>query len=648
MYLSFLFGVICAIGHHIFYKILSGKEATSQIAMLRYGTILSFAAKAGLVAAIVIAFKQRIWTTVRSKFLSVAALDSLFAATEDMTALFNAEVFQRARIAMILAIFVWLTPIMIILTSNTLTVKQVLRTDNTTCPGIRTLNFTRDELEDWRNPTKVQGVLGKSLSLWNNTTPNTSSPDFFDYYAIPSSPLIRVATMAAYMGQPIEKTDANFVICGSGWNCTYTINFTAPAYECSELASGRGSEVKSLGAQKPPDGFDTNILVPDGVYSYYAYTGGGDYVSPQMSDYGPGGVISPPFPDTVGAFRTEPVIWVGYSVVANPNDAIPLNSTYPGWSESFVPKVIGCEHYEAHYTVLFEWIGNRQFTKVLNRVVDTTWEQGVDANDGTNDNTTATPKSGYVYPRDVHHYRRVAAFHAMGAQLRDFLYGTIDSHQYNNPIENTKMDQTKLVNQSQDNFPSSDLLQSIPALYESMVLSMFSEQQFVSVVWAAKPGESSGIAAGDESTMYPCTKSRLENVYDYHERDLWIVYSLTILLAVVGVVLGTLAILENEWTLRSTRFSSIVAATRGPALEKLGWVGEDDRGDLPRDVKNLRVGYGIVHRPSGLGVLQEHSGYNDPRIFGDGGDVRYGFGLEGDVRQPRSQSRSQDSLFYQR
>ncbi|XDG05898.1 hypothetical protein ABKA04_005513 [Annulohypoxylon sp. FPYF3050] len=616
--------------------------------MLRYGTILSFAAKAGLVAAIVIAFKQRIWTTVRSKFLSVAALDSLFAATEDMTALFNAEVFQRARIAMILAIFVWLTPIMIILTSNTLTVKQVLRTDNTTCPGIRTLNFTRDELEDFRYPTKIQGLFGKSLSLWNTTSTNTSSPDWFDYYTGPSNPLIRVATMAAFMGQPIEKTDANFVICGSGWNCTYTINFTAPAYECSELASGRGSEVKSLGSQKPPDGFDINLLVPDGLYSYYAYTSGGDY-SQQMNETGGGGVplTPPPYPETLGAFRTEPVIWVGYSVMSKPTDEIPLNSSYPDWSESFVPKVIGCEHHEAHYTVLFEWIGNRQFTKVLNRG-STTWEQGVDANDGTTDNTTATPKSGYVYPRDVRHYKRVAAFHAMGQQLRDFLNGTIDSHQVNNPIEDTNMDQTKLVNQSQANFPSADLLQSIPALYESMVLSMFSEQQFVSVVWAAKPGESSGIAAGDESTMYPCTKSRLENVYDYHERDLWIVYSLTILLAVVGVVLGTLAILENEWTLRSTRFSSIVAATRGPALEKLGWVGEDDRGDLPRDVKNLRVGYGIVHRPSGLGVLQEHSGYNDPRIFGDGGDVRYGFGLEGDVRQPRSQSRSQDSLFYQR
>ncbi|KAI0887696.1 uncharacterized protein GGS22DRAFT_177944 [Annulohypoxylon maeteangense] len=649
MYLTFLFGIACAVGHHIFYKTLNGKPADAQITMLRYGTILSFASKAGLVAAIVIAFKQRIWTTVRNKFLSVAALDSLFAATEDMSALFNTEVYQRAKIAMVLAIFVWLTPIMIILTSNTLTVRLVLRADNTTCPGIRTLNFTRDELEEWRTPTRIEGLYGKSLSLWNTTSLDTASSDWFDYYTGSSNPLIRVATQAAFMGQPIGRTGADIDICGSGWNCSFTINFTAPAYECSELASGVGSDVKSLGKQIPPDGFDTKLLVPEGNYSYYAFTGGGDYATPQMNMTMPGGIptIQPPFPETLGAFRTEPAIWVGYSVISNPNEAIPLNSSYPGWNESFIPKILGCEHYEAHYTVLFNLIGGRQFTNVtkrtlLRRVMDTTWIQGEDANDGTNDNTTALPKSGYVYPKDVRHYRRVAAYHAMGTQLRSFLEGTIDSHQVNTPIENTKAEQTTLVNQTQDIFPSTNLLKLIPALYEDMILSMLSDQQFVSVVWAAKPDESSGAAAGNESTRYPCTRSRLENVYDYHERDLWIVYSLAILLAMVGMVLGTLAILENEWVLRSTRFSSIVAATRGPALEKLGWIGDDDRGDLPRDVKNLKVGYGIVHRASGLGVLQEHTGYNE-RVVWDGGDVRYGFGLEGDVRQPRSQTRREDS-----
>ncbi|KAI1370606.1 hypothetical protein F4677DRAFT_348531 [Hypoxylon crocopeplum] len=652
MYLCFLFGLACAIGHHIFYKTLDGKPAEDQLSMLRYGAVLSFAAKAGLVAAVVIAFKQRIWTTVRSKFLSVAALDSLFAATEDMSALLNVEVYKSAKVAMLLAAFVWLTPIVIILTSNTLTVEPALQVDNTMCPGIRTLNFTQDELEEWRTPTKIDGLYGLSMSVWNTTSQNTSSPDWFDYYTGPSNPLVRVATHAAFMEQAVGKTSANTEICGSGWNCTYTVRFTAPAYQCSELASGVGSEVKPLGDQNPPEGFSTKLLLPEGDYSYYAFTTGGEY-SQQMKYTGDGGVptTEPPFPKTLGAFRTEPVIWVGYSVRTNPDETPPLNESMPGWNNAFIPKVIGCEHYEADYTVLFNLTGGQQITNVTDRkfrrrVIDTAWIQGEDANDGTNDNTTASPKSNYVYPRDVHQYRRVAAFHAIGSQLRGFLDGTINSKQLNNMITVTRVDQTKLVDKRHDYFVYPNLIDMIQELYEDMIFSLFSNQQFLSVVWAAKPDVKSGTLVGDGSAAYPCVRSRLENRYNYHERDLWIVYSLAILLAAAGVVLGTLAVLENEGVLRSTRFSSIVAATRGPALEKLGWAGGDDHGDLPHDVKNLKVGYGLVHRANGLGVLQEDTEYAES-VGRDSGDVRYGFGLEGDVRQLRH-SRSEGSLFRQR
>ncbi|OTB09399.1 hypothetical protein M426DRAFT_50796 [Hypoxylon sp. CI-4A] len=655
MYLSFLFGVLCAIGHHIFYKTLDGRQAEDQLSMLRYGAILSIASKAGLVAAVVVAYRQRIWTTVRSRFLSVAALDSLFAATEDVTALLNFEVYTRAKVAMLLAAFVWLTPVVIILTSSTLTAEATLRMDPTTCKGIRTLNFTKDEVEEWRTATKIDGLYGLSMSIWNTTSLNTSSPDWFDYYTGPSNPLIRVAAYAAFMGQPASKMGANANICGIGWDCTYTINFTAPAYKCAEVASGVGSEVKSLGAQKPPKGFDTKLLLPEGDFSYYAYTDGGEYSIEQMKDVGVGGIpnTKPPFPKTLGAFRTEPVIWMGYSVKTNPDGETPLNRSMPGWNESFIPKAIGCEHYEADYTVLFNLTGGQQITRVidrklLHRVVDTTWDQGKDANDGTNDNTTASPKSNYVYPRDVHEYRRVSAFHAIGLQLRNFLNGTVDSKQLNNPMANTRADQTRLLDPRQDYFVFPNITNVIQEFYEDIILSLFSNQQFVSVVWAAKPDVTSGTVLGDESTEYPCVRSRLENRYRYHERDLWIMYSLAILLAAVGVLSGTLAILENEGTLRDTRFSSIVAATRGPALEKLGWAGGEGRGDLPPDVKNLKVGYGIVHRASGLGIFQEDTSVSTnryPESVGlDGGDVRYGFGLEGDVRQLRSRAKSEETF----
>ncbi|KAI1760107.1 hypothetical protein GGR53DRAFT_511111 [Hypoxylon sp. FL1150] len=651
MYLSFLFGICCAIGHHIFYKTLSGRPAENQLAMLRYGAVLAFAAKAGLVAAIVIAFKQRIWMTVRSKFLSVAALDSLFAATEDISALLNLEIYKRATVAMLLALFVWLTPIVIILTSNTLLVTPALRVDTTQCLGIRSLNFDNEERESFRDPTRVDGITGLSVNLWNTTSTNLSSPDWFDYYTAPSDQFAQTASIAAYLGHAVMRTNAAVDICGSGWNCTYEVNFIAPAYKCSELASGVGSEIKPLGDQKPPDGFSTKLLIPEGNYSYYAYTSGGDY-GMQMNDTWPGGIpkINPPFPETLGAFRTEPVIWIGYSTRAKSDERGPFNSSMPGWNEAYIPKVIACENYEAAYTVKFNLTSGQQTTNVtertfLHRVVDTTWIQDEEANDGTVDNTTATPKSNYVYPRDVSHYRRVASFHSMGSLLRYFVNGTVDSQNVDKPNANTKAIQTKLLDPHRDYFTTlPTMVGLVQDFYEDIMFSLFSNPQFVSVVWAAKPDNASGIVAGDETTGYPCERSRLENVFSYHERDLWIVYSLAILLALCAVVSGTLAILENEGLLRSTRFSSIVAATRGPALEKLGWVGPENQGSLPRDVRNLKVGYGIVHRPSGgLGVLQEDTSYPEA-VPWNGGDVRYGFGLEGDVRQTKSEA----SLFRQR
>lgn len=106
-YVFFAFGLACAIGHHVFYSALNGKPADDQLQMLRYGTVLAFGTKAGLCAAVVAAYRQRVWTTVRTRFLSIGALDSLFAATEDLRALWNWELVKDAKTAMALAVIVW-------------------------------------------------------------------------------------------------------------------------------------------------------------------------------------------------------------------------------------------------------------------------------------------------------------------------------------------------------------------------------------------------------------------------------------------------------------------------------------------------------------------------------------------------------------
>ncbi|KAK6087206.1 hypothetical protein SCUP234_01837 [Seiridium cupressi] len=647
MYIFLLFGFCCAVGHHLFYAALDRHIADNQLAMLRYGTILAFAAKAGFVAAVITAFRQRIWVTVRSKLLSVGALDSLFAATDDVSALWNVEIYQKARLAMLLAGVVWLTPLMIILTSNTLLVESVENIDSQAkCPGVKVLNFTGEELEDFRNPTKIDGLFGLSVNYWNATTPNNTAEGWYDYYTGPSDLFRATASLGIFSHQVASAKNAALEICGSGWNCSYIVEFVAPGYKCSEQANGVDSKVKDLGNTKPP--FDTDVLLPRGDHSYFVHTSAGDYAQAQLKEVNPGGMplTGPPWPEHLGAFRTEPVIWAGYVEKVKPNETTPANRTVPGWNESFVPKIFACEHYETAYTVNFTYEGKDQTTKVVDRkflwpVMNTTYLPGVDANDGTNDNTTATPETGYVYPypmsnlTNVRCYRRLSAFHSIGFVLRDVINGTLNSASTQTPIAVTKALQTKLLNPKQEWFPYPDLQERVQDLYEDIILSMFSNHLLLSITWAAKPWEITGDTAGDDSTLWPCTRTRWENRYKYIARDLWIVYSCAFLCAVTAVVLGTGAVLANEGRLYDTRFSSIVAATRGPALEKVMW--KEDRGEIPSGVRHLKVGYGLIHRPTALGAVPEDTRYQSRGMSEEGETPRFGFGLEGDVRQIRSE-----------
>lgn len=112
MCLFFLCGLAFAIGHDRFYAALNGHntEFQQQLVQWRYGTVLAYASKASFIACMVTAFRQCVWATAHDKVLSLAALDSLFAATDDIRALMNLEVYWKASFAMALAIIFWYWP----------------------------------------------------------------------------------------------------------------------------------------------------------------------------------------------------------------------------------------------------------------------------------------------------------------------------------------------------------------------------------------------------------------------------------------------------------------------------------------------------------------------------------------------------------
>lgn len=107
MYFAFCAGVVFAGGHHIFYDKLDGKPADDQIRMMRFGGLLSYAAKASLVSSCVFAFRQQVWLTVRRKHLRLQTIDSIFSASQDITALFNWEFLKKAKVSVFLVLVLW-------------------------------------------------------------------------------------------------------------------------------------------------------------------------------------------------------------------------------------------------------------------------------------------------------------------------------------------------------------------------------------------------------------------------------------------------------------------------------------------------------------------------------------------------------------
>ncbi|KAK4158065.1 hypothetical protein C8A00DRAFT_39617 [Chaetomidium leptoderma] len=645
MYGMFFLGFAFAVGHHAFYNNLDGKPADDQIRMMRFGGLLSYAAKASLVAAVVFAYQQQIWVTVISNVLRLKTIDSLFAAVEEPQALLNLEYLKKARIAACLAVLAWLFPLTVILTPATLTVAPLTQIKEDRCHGVRTLNFEGEKRKNWRKTDRLNGFRGVSLSLWNSTVMNSAdlvdtpfNETFFDYWTDSSAPVDLTSAQSALTGAVIPRRDVTFETCGGGWNCSYTITFKAPGYKCSELARGRKLDEADLYRQGAPRTFHPGELAPNGNHSYLAETTVGEYFNHQLEVHAGGApIMTAPYPKHLGAFRTEPVLWIGYSELTRPGKP-PENKGDPDWYTAFEAVVARCEHYLTQYTVQFNHTFSEQTTTVLKReylhpIVDTKYVPDKISDDGTLDNTTATPESNYILPIDFETYRMTAAYHALGKRLRFYLNGYLKYAPF--AMVETEATKTRLIN-TETYLPVPNLVAEIQHFYENMTLSLLSNPQFVIVAWAAKPDERSGISISHNNTTdpalsYPCVKTRVANAYVFNRRDLWIAYSFAIGAALFAIVLGSAALSQNNFHVRDAHVSSIVAATRAPCLEHLPWKASK-WGEVPDEILDTRLGYGVVAEsgPNGTPAAIQGGfpgmwmgGFGSPRVMG--GKVYYGF-----------------------
>lgn len=452
--------------------------------------------------------------------------------------------------------------------------------------------------------------------------------------------------------RPYNNLDDTFVVCEKGCNCTVEIKFVAPAYKCQEQARGVGAQIRSLqqesGEAHSP--IDFNLLAPIGSYTYISNAGLGHYSNTQLKAVNFGGIplMNPPFPENLGAFRTDPVVWVGYSEIVDSSvpPFLQENQAFPFNRKAWEPVLVACEHYEADYTVELRYIDGMQprrikERKLLSPTINTTFMEGATANDGTDDDTLAVPESNYIFPTDVKRYKRTAAYYAMGSAFRERVDGAIqvdDTGQRPNfgyleqpaMFANTSAARTMLINPA-NSFPHPNLVKRLQEYYETFLLSFFGNPRFLVVAWAADPSVKTGNSSGVEY-LYPCTRSRPGIKYYHRARILVLVYGIAAWLAILGVVAGTLAARENGGVSRNTRFSSVLAATRNASFADMEWDGRQrDRAYISKDLIWQKLGYGILK--SGEGNC---SGSRRPEVA----EPQYGFGFPGEVDQtPAMRSR---------
>jgi hypothetical protein len=587
MIASFLVGILLAFGQHLLYQSLHRKSENDEekkIRVVLYGRVLAYLSKVAFGGCVILCFRQRIWRTFRERALSIFSIDQLFLATEDPSLFLNWETITKASLVTVMALCIWLIPIAtIVFSPAALTFGDIIETGRSEA-SVPTLNFTAESYKDWRKPVVTpDGTKKKSLIFSNTTDLAGTAEGFFDYYDQPSADLKRISLMTAYSlkDQPLNREDARLESCGGDYNCTFTISFIAPGYNCQELARGPEDDQKLADAGAP---FNTSILSPRGPNVYFADVDIGDYAQPQPAEElsNQGGVPIGFYPEDFGYFKAEPVLWIGYSI--NSTERLPDDSPFSqNWTHRYDPYIFACTHHETKYTVAFNYSGPFFRTNVswefLDPIVDTNFTRN---EDGTLNTDTPGPASNFISPSaDVPRYKKTAAYHAMGERLRYFLRGSV---QFEPPMPGpsyakvySEITSTRLVSNSSST-PLRDLPELLQNFYADMILSLLSAPHMLVV--------------SDEKAQVDT--SRYKSTFIYNPEKLWSCYAPVMFFVLVFLLVGLWTIVEDGTTF-SVGFSRIMVTTRNTTLDDISRGACLGNDPFPVELMHTRLKFGVLN-----------------------------------------------------
>lgn len=448
----------------------------------------------------------------------------------------------------------------------------------TVCDNVASIDFSQESTFNFRQDDATQ-FRRASLSYYNTTDLEGKKPDYFDYYDSPSKNVRRLAISAAYLGRPQPRDKAALSFCGNGWNCTYTLEFEGPGYKCQDMTDS--------GHTKAP--FTLDQLAPKGNFTYVADVDRNDYKNPQVDTLNGVPRQGPPYPESLGVFETEPVLWIGYAV--RTNTTYSEESPYASkWKVVHVPKMFRCVMHHTNYTFEMNYQPSQTATlkkrDFIRPVVDTTIQQGP----GNGSDWVATPSTNFIRPQDPAQYKHAVAYHSMGALLRNFLRGSVEKTTDTFIVTKSDISETRLMD-ARTSYPVPTLMEDLQDLFEDMIISLMSEPNLVV----------------SQNMTVPCEKQRQMNTYRYYKRGLWIGYAIVIGVTFVFILIGAWSIFQNG-VASDVLFSRIMTTTRNPTLDHLS-VGACLGGDpFPKELMRTKLRFGVLlednPREGPLGVVE--------------------------------------------
>ncbi|KAK4168232.1 hypothetical protein QBC43DRAFT_296899 [Cladorrhinum sp. PSN259] len=510
---SFLIALAAAIGNHALYASVNGQVPKHQEWVIRAGTALSVSCKTSLALSIGLSFNQCIWKVFRGAFVSLGAVDVLFGATRTPWALLNTELLSKARLALVLAAMVWLTPLIPVFAPGSLTVSLDTTPTVTSLP-VSILNFTR---------------INSGLELVSTVT--TGAKMVTTSYRGPSKAAVAIAYQAIYQGAIAAASSP----CEA--NCTFTQKFVGPSYECVEVSPEDPNAPWCYDPGSHPNGTCLSSR-PASAELYFANS---SLVTPSYSN---------------SSWVNDGKLWIKHRYFSPENRYNMSSAADSGdvLTSSHETVAFRCEMWKTTYDI------RRSFTNLEQEITGTFTR--TEPYDFSTENDAGTLVNPIL---DVKHFHAETwAAHAIHDAINSFFVGSLTHLQYQGngqhewiPHEGLALVGTRFVEEYPwpaplNHLPVRNLKDLVQQLSVNITLSLFGSP----AVTYLQPSQAS----------VETVNSRL--VYSYQPLALLTTYGVALALGLLALTVGVVTLLQNGVSM-DAGFLSVLATTRNSALDEL-------------------------------------------------------------------------------